>query len=100
MSTRQAVVLASRVLCVYFLYCAAANLVNFPGHLLNLHHHLHDPYGSALLGYDKFWLRYYSLESEAATLRLAVELCLAGAFYRCGERVSRFLLGSADESND
>jgi hypothetical protein len=77
MSSRQAVMVASRILCVYFLYNAVANLSYFPGHLFNLHHHLNDPYGSAILGYDKFWFRYYSLETEAATLRLAGELFLA-----------------------
>ena len=96
MSSRQAVMVASRVLCVYFLYNALANLSYFPGHLFNLLHHFHDPYGSAILGYDKFWIRYYSLETEAATLRLACELFLAGVFYRCGDRVSTFLTGGVD----
>jgi len=96
MSSRQAVMVASRILCVYFLYNAAANLSYLPAHLFNLHHHWHDPNGSALLGYDKFWFRYYSLETEAAILRLVCELFLAGVFYRCGNRVSTFLTGSVD----
>jgi hypothetical protein len=93
-SSRQAVIVASRVLCVYFLYNAMANLTYFPSRFLSVHHH-----GSAILGYDKFLFRYYLLETEGATLRLVVELLLAVVFYRCGPRICRFLSGEAAASD-
>ncbi|HEY5381163.1 MAG TPA: hypothetical protein VIJ65_02850 [Acidobacteriaceae bacterium] len=97
MSNRQAVVLASRVLCFYLLYNAFANLTHFPAYILDLGHHWHSLSTGLTPAYDKYWLRYDSLELDEAVLRLALEIFFASVFYRCGGRISRFLLGVESE---
>ena len=97
MSSRQAVVLASRVLCVYFLYTAFGNVTTLPFLALNMWHQ--SQMTSRMPDLSQWAFRSMTLSVEAAVLRLAVELLLAIAFYQCGPRVARFLTGEASEFN-
>jgi hypothetical protein len=87
MSSRQAVVLASRVVCVILIFWVVVNLVDLPTDIFALHR-----YWKALgAGSDeRYAVRYYSLLIDATVLRTALELFFAGVFYRCGPRISRF----------
>ena len=93
MSSRQTVVLASRVICVFLLYFACADLSYLPGHILGALHWWRVVSNGSVTGLDRYFLRSDSLGLEAVVARLAVELFFAGVFYRCGDRIARFLLG-------
>jgi hypothetical protein len=93
MSSRQAVVLASRVLCVYLLFWVVNNLIDLPSDVLSLHQRLSALTAGSLFSYDKYLFRYYSLRLEALILKTALELFFAGVLYRCGPRVIQFLTG-------
>jgi hypothetical protein len=55
--------------------------------------------GISVLGTrENYLLGIYIRDLAVGTLRLAVELFLAGWLYRCGPKVSRFLLGDAGDS--
>ena len=100
MSSRQAVVLASRVLCVWFLYGAFGTTTSLPFSLFNLWLQWHmslDP----TIGHfvSRSSLRYSAQNVEASLLRFVVELFLAVIFYRCGPIISRFLLQDAEPLN-
>ena len=92
MSSRQAAILASRVLCVYLVFWVISNLVDLPADVFALHQHW-----SVEIGYDRHLLRLYSLRLEALILKSALELFFAGVFYRCGPRISQFLTGGPTE---
>ena len=96
MSSRQAVVLVSRAVCVYFLYTAFGNLTTLPLLAFNLWRSL--PLARDMPGLSQWGFRSMALSVEAAVLRLAVELALVVVFYQCGPRVSRFLTGGVMES--
>jgi hypothetical protein len=93
MSSRQAVILASRVICVFLLYFACADLSYLPAHIFDTVHHWHALSGGSNPEWDRYWLRYYSLELEALVTRLVIEVFFAGVFYHCSDRIARFLLG-------
>ena len=92
MSSRQTVVLASRVLCVYLLFWVISNLVDLPADVFALHQ-----YWSVEISYDRHLMRLYSLRLEALILKTALELFFAGLFYCCGPRISQFLTGGSAE---
>ena len=98
MSNRQAVVLASRLICVFLLYFACADLTYLPGHILSTVHHWQALSIGSSSEFDRYWLRYYSLGLEAVVIRLVIELFFASLFYRCGDWVSRFLLDEGSSS--
>jgi hypothetical protein len=97
MSSRQAVVAASRVLCVYMLFWAVSNLIDLPGDILPLHQHLSVLSTRPAIPYDGYLSRYYSLRIETLILKSALELFFAGIFYRCGPRVFQFMAGGSAE---
>jgi hypothetical protein len=92
MSSRQAVVLASRVVCVFLIFWVVVNVVDLPYDLLGLHRYWN--WNALAAGSDLGLYRYeflsYSLRVDAAILRIALELFFAGVFYRCGPLISRF----------
>lgn len=94
MSSRQALILASRVICIYLLFWVVSNLIDLPADFLALHQHLSVLSPSSN---DTYWSRYYSLRLEALILKTVVELFFAGLFYRCGPRVCQFLAGEQRE---
>lgn len=97
MSSRQAVVLASRLICVFLVFWVVSNIVDFPANILELHHHWNALGAGSDVSYNRYWFRYYSLHLEALTLKTALELFFAGVFYRCGPRIFQFLTGGAAE---
>lgn len=92
MSTRQAAVLCSRVLCVFLLYFLIADLAYLPGHILGFHH-----WQAMQAGYtpelNRYFLRNETLGLEANVVRILIELFLLGTFFRCGDGVIQFLTG-------
>jgi hypothetical protein len=96
MSSRQAVVLASRVVCVFFLYLGFGSLTNLSLGISNLWRDWHMMHAGSVFQSPGFQVN--SLILATCILRLAVELWLAVVFYQCGPRVSGFLAGGVVES--
>ncbi|HTV09458.1 MAG TPA: hypothetical protein VMD97_10480 [Candidatus Aquilonibacter sp.] len=96
MSSRQAVVLASRVLCVYFLYAAFGTLLSLPLMIFQTRQAWHMIQNSQFTPSNFFTTTM--ILSGAAILRLAVELLLAVAFYRSVPRVVAFLTAETASS--
>lgn len=95
MTSRQAVVLASRVLCV-FLLCEAFRIVaNLPLMLFDVWRDWHMM--QHMVDYPVF--RVSALILETALLQLAVEVVFAIAFYQCGPRIAAFLTGETMASD-
>jgi hypothetical protein len=99
MSSRQAVVLASRVLCVFLVFWVVSNFIDLPADILARHEHWSALATSSNISYDRYFSRYYSLRLEALILKSALELFFAGVLYRCGPRISQFLTGGPAESD-
>lgn len=97
MSTQQAAVLCSRVICVFLLYFLIADLAYLPGHILSFHH-----WQTMQAGYtpeiDRYLRRSDALGLEANVIRILIELFLLGVFFRCGDGVTRFLIGARESS--
>jgi len=93
LSAVQAVTLAGRVLCVFFLFWAIFNLTEVPGYVMTLIRYGTHAEGPAALEYYRYWTRRYALYVLWALLRAAIQLWFAGFFYRCGPKAARFLLG-------
>lgn len=97
MSSRQAVVLASRVVCVFLIFWVVVNIVDLPIDLLGLHRYWN--WSVLAAGAENsYWRRYYAVRVDAAILRIALELFFAGVFYRCGPRLSQFFTGGVTRS--
>ena len=90
MSNRQAVVLASRVLCVFFLYTALGTLISLP---LISPGFLHEREMIRNHALPSTVLPLNTLSFGTALFRLAVDLLLAYFFYQCGPRLTAFLSG-------
>ena len=99
MSSRQAVVLASRVICVFLVFWVVSNLVDLPADILGVRQHWNALAVSPDISYERYWARYYLLRLEVLILKSALELFFAGAFYRCGPRISQFLAGEPADSD-
>ena len=99
MSSRHAVVVASRVLCAFLIFWVVSNLIDLPANILELHHHLNALAAGSDVSYNRYWSRYYSLHLEALSLKTVLEMFFAGVFYRCGPRISEFLTGEAAMSD-
>jgi hypothetical protein len=97
MSSEQAAVLSSRVICVFLLYFLVADLAYLPGHILTFHH-----WQTAQTGYTPevggYLRRYETLGLESNVIRILIELFLLGTFFRCGDSVTRFLIGERASS--
>ncbi len=98
LTVRQGTVIASRALCLWFLIEALANATYFPGYIIGAVHASKS--ASVLATRDNYFFGYYLRYFAAGILRIAVELYLAGMLYRCGPKVSRFLLSNAEISQD
>jgi hypothetical protein len=96
LTVRQGIAIASRALCLWFPVEALANATYFPGYVIGAVHASKS--ASILETHDNYFLGFYLRYFAAGTLRIAVELYLAGWLYRCGPKVRRFLLGDAEDS--
>lgn len=96
MSSRQAVVLASRVLCVWFLYAALGTLTSLP---LIIPGFLHEREMISNHALPSSVFPLSTLSFGTTVVRLAVDLLLAYLFYQCGPRLSEFLTGEAAVSD-
>ena len=96
MSSRQAVVLASRVLCAFFLYAVFGTLTTMPL-LINTFWRDWQMMSNHVLPSSTFQLN--ALAFGTAVLRLAVDLLLAYVFYRCGPRIGEFLTAESTHSD-
>jgi hypothetical protein len=95
-SRKDAVVIASRVLAIYFFAWSIDNVTYLPAELVNIFHHTGD--GSVVIG-STFWLKYYS---STLILTLARIVLLTGAgwfFYRCDNDIQTFLLPPRDSAS-
>jgi len=95
LTVRQGVVIASRALCVVFLLVAMESATYFPGYFVGAWHAWQAT--SVLGARDTYFVGYYLRYFAAGVFRIAVELYIAGWLYRSGPKVSRFLLGDAEE---
>ena len=93
LTSRRAVTIACRTLCVFFLVYAVVNFAEIPSLLIGLMHYRSHGEGTGSSDYYAYWTRRYALWITAALVRALVEFWLAGVFYRGGPRVSRYLLG-------
>ena len=89
MSQKDAVLIASRVVALYFFFWAIDNLTYLPIHLLSFSHHSGEH--SVLVG-TSYWFRYYLEELILLCVRTALLSGAAWWFYRCGPKVQAFLL--------
>jgi hypothetical protein len=92
-SRNDAVIIASRMLAVYFFAWSIDNVTYLPTELVNIFHHAGD--GGVLIG-SGFWLKYYSSSLLLTVMRIVL---LAGAgwfFYKCEKDIQAFLLPEHD----
>ncbi len=68
----------------------------FPGYFVGAWHAWRAT--SVLGARDTYFVGYYLRYFAAGVFRIAVELYIAGWLYRCGPKVSRFLLGDVEDS--
>jgi hypothetical protein len=92
LTRQQGVVLAGRVLCVFFLFWSVCNLSYLPGDVIGLLHYVHQGEGALGVRYYGYWTNRYVGFISGAVLRAALELWVAGLFYRCGPKIGGFLL--------
>jgi len=93
MSKKDAVVIASRVLALYFFCWFLSDVTYLPSHLLAVLHYASfrnlSPTESYFYSYDRVGLGFLYV-------RILGLLFASWLFYRCGPRVQRFLLNSSD----
>ena len=95
MTKKEAVMIAARVIAVYFFFWALDCLSFLPERFLSLAHYAHS--GSVLLLWrDSYLFNLYLTEAALSALK-AILLFMAGLwFYRNGAGVQRLLLGESD----
>jgi hypothetical protein len=93
LASRQATLLAGRVLCVFFLFYAILNLTELPSYMMGVLHYHAQGDGLSTGTYYSYWTSKYIGWIGGSLLKATVEIWIAGIFYRCGPRVSRFFLG-------
>ena len=96
MSSRLMVVVASRVLCAFFLYTVFGTLTTLPL-LINTFLRDWQMMNNHVLPASTFQVN--ALAFGTTVLRLGVDLLLAFVFYQCGPRVAAFLTGDAAMSD-
>jgi hypothetical protein len=100
MSSRQAVVLASRVLCVFFVYSAISTFIWIPRYTMATIHYWHElseDVTTHARSYDLNLVRLEAYSGAGEVLRMAIEAALALTFYRGGDGIAEFLLGKSKE---
>ena len=98
LTREQAVLIASRLVATSLLIWAIADFTAIPRELLGIAYFMKIT-GSVLgtnlgLSTNSYSLRYYMLDLFTSVLRVAVWLMAAGSFYRCGPKISNFILPS------
>jgi hypothetical protein len=94
MSKETGVVIASRVIVIYFLTLAFYRLTDVPVEIMAYLHYRHNDE----IGVSSY---FYCVEVEAlahSALIIAVDLLMAWIFLRCGPSVVRLLLGQTKGS--
>jgi hypothetical protein len=88
------------------LFWAATDILLLPSELHSLLHHLHERSAAATSvltpephaqSVHDYWLRSYLLSLLSNLIRIVAWILAAGWFYRCGPRVQKFFLQSADQ---
>ena len=93
MTAKQGLILVSRILTVYYLTLAAYRITDLPLVLLPLFQEQ-----TLLKNRADTYMQRFALESLAhAALIIGLDLMMALAFYQCGPRITRFLLGQKTE---
>lgn len=98
-SKKDAVLLLTRLISFYLIFCAITDALALPLELNSFLHYLHEHIelpASVLAGEShagstaSYWMRYYFLEFMQNVLRAVIWLLIAGWFYRCGPRIQKF----------
>lgn len=92
-SRKDAVIIASRVLAVYFSCWVVSDAMYLPTRLISVFHYLHN--ASVLTG-PVYGFKYSLSELSVTLLRIVLFAGAGWVFYRCGSRVQAFLLPSPD----
>ncbi len=98
LTRRQGVLIASRVVCILCLFYSVSNLLALPDYLAGLMHYRAGSRGPTSGTYYTYWTSKYVGYVGGSLLRAVTELWLAGVFYRCGPRMSRFFLRPEEET--
>jgi hypothetical protein len=93
LTARQGVTIVARFVCLLLVWYAVLNLIEIPSYLAGVLHYHTPSEGPAIGNYYAYWTAKYIGFVGGALFRAAVELYLARVFYRCGPRVTKFLLG-------
>jgi hypothetical protein len=100
MTSRQAAVIASRVLCVWFIYEAVVEAVYLPSFIiiaLEQSARLHSAVNAFGRGYPSNW--DFLLNPLGGLFHLILNIALAVFFYRGGPGLIRFLTGDEVDSD-
>ena len=96
LTTRQAILIASRLFAAYLLFWVITDVIAIPRELLSVTHYAREgtEFGTSLIGvfHQSYLFREYVLNLLANILTIALWLMIAGWFYRCGPRIQNFLL--------
>jgi hypothetical protein len=93
MSRKDAVLIASRVLAVYFSCWVLTDVMFLPTRLISVLHYINS--GSVLTG-PTYSFKYYLSELIVTLLRILLFTGAGWFFYRCGSRVQALLLPLSD----
>ena len=96
LTTRQAILIASRLFAAFLLFWVIADVIAIPRELLSVVHYAREgtEFGTSLIGvfHQSYLFREYVLSLLANIMTIALWLMIAGWFYRCGPRIQNFLL--------
>ena len=98
LTTRSAVLIASRLFTVYLLFWVVVDAIGIPSEILAIVHYAREGTNQGFSIISTFHLSYYLrleiLYLLANTLKAALWLIMAGWFYRCGPRIQNFFFPS------
>lgn len=92
-SRKDAVIITSRMLAVYFFAWSIDNATYLPTDIVSVSHHMAD--GGVLIG-SSFWLKYYSSYLILRLLRIMLLTAAGWFFYKCDKDIQAFLLPEQD----
>ena len=96
LTTRQAILIASRLFAVYLLFWVVVDITELPReiHSVVSYARTGTALGFSLLGglHQSYLFRTYVFYLLGNILRISLWLMIAGWFYRCGPRIQNFLL--------
>src|ERR1700722_19828403 len=99
-TVRQTVTLAGRILCVFFLFHAVVNFAGIPSSISGMRTALEVVHSLQRIDTTSADYRFLSRSFGQYIISICIslfwgmlELWIARVFYRCGPRVTKFLLG-------